>query len=291
MKILRLLLKLLALWLLFLIRTGEWDSAPLFSMLKLKYRTAAEFYADRLADICIFLIVLDFIQFFVVYFYRKKKRIRGDDNFTVGIRQIYSIVLVMGLLLGLLSLFRIDARSLLTSLSIVFAGIAILTKEYINNMITGMIHTFSGELSIGDNVSIGQHKGKVLDVTLQKVHLLSDDDDVIFIPNNLFHTIEVVNYTKREIKRTSIDFEINIQHLSTVEEVEQMLIDTLKPFHDLIQEDSYYLRVAEIHQEYMLMKFQYILKEPNKELERTIRRKTVRRLVEYISKRAKNTGA
>jgi hypothetical protein len=36
-----------------------------------------------------------------------------------------------------------------------------------------------------------------------------------------------------------------------------------------------------------LMKFQYILKEPNKEMERVIRRKTVRRIVEFISSRQK----
>ncbi len=288
MKILRLLLKLLVLLLLFLVRSGEVDTAPLLSFLKFKYRSAAEFYIDRLADIGIFLIVLDFVQFFVGYLYRRNKRVRGDDNFTVGIRHIYSIVLVMGLLLGLLSLFRIDARSLLTSLSIVFAGLAILTKEYITNMITGMINTFSGEINIGDNVSIGQHKGKVLDVTLQKVHILNDDDDVIFIPNSLFHTVEVVNYTKRQIKRTSIDFEMDLHHLHSVEEVEQMLIETLRPFHDLIQEDSYYLRVAEVRQAFVLMKFQYILKEPNKELERTIRRKAVRKLVAFISALAKD---
>ena len=35
------------------------------------------------------------------------------------------------------------------------------------------------------------------------------------------------------------------------------------------------------------MKFQYILKDPNKDLERQIRRRTIRRLVEVISEREK----
>ena len=110
---------------------------------------------------------------------------------------------------------------------------------------------------------------------------------MIYIPNSLFHTMEVVNYTKRQIKRTSVEFEIGISHLNNVEEVEKMLIETLKPFNDRIQEDTYYLRVAEVRKDYVLMKFQYILKEPNKELERTIRRTTVRKIVEFISTREK----
>lgn len=287
MKIVRLLFKASLLSLLFMVRTGEIDISPMLSLLKVKYRTTTEYYIERLADIGIFLMVLDFVQFFIIYLYKRRKKNQSDDNFTIGIRHIYSIVLSMGLVLGLLSLFRIDARSLLTSISIVFAGIALLTKDYISNMITGMINTFSGEISIGDNISIGQHKGKVLDVTLQKVHLLNDDDDVIYIPNILFHTIEVVNYTKRQIKRTSVEFEIGISHLNNVEEIEKMLVETLQPFNDMIHADSYYLRVAEVRKDFVLMKFQYILKEPNKELERMIRRKTVRKIVEFISLREK----
>jgi small-conductance mechanosensitive channel len=273
-----------------LVRSGDIDFSPMLSLLKVKYRSAASYYLDRISDIGIFLLLLDFIQLVVIFLYRRRKRIRGSDNFIVGIGHIYSIVLVMGLIIGVLSLLRIDPKSLLTSISIVFAGLAIITKEYVSNMITGMINTFSGEISIGDNISIGLHKGKVLDVTLQKVHLLNDDDDVIYIPNTLFHTMEVVNYTKRLIKRTSVEFEIGISHLNNVEEIEKMLIETLSPFNDMIQEDSYYLRTAEVRKDYVLMKFQYILKVPNKDMERVIRRKTVRRVVEFISAREKIVG-
>jgi small-conductance mechanosensitive channel len=290
MKILRLLVKAGLLFFLVLVRSGDIDFSPILSMLKVKYRSAAEYYLDRVSDIGIFLLLLDFIQLVVIFFYRRRKRIRGSDNFIVGIGHIYSIVLVMGLIIGVLSLLRIDPKSLLTSISIVFAGLAIITKEYVANMITGMINTFSGEISIGDNIGIGLHKGKVLDVTLQKVHLLNDDDDVIYIPNTLFHTLEVVNYTKRLIKRTSVEFEIGISHLNNVEEIEKMLIETLSPFHEMIQEDSYYLRTAEVRKDYVLMKFQYILKVPNKDMERVIRRKTVRQVVEFISTREKIVG-
>ena len=287
MKFFRLFIKATILFFLMAIRSGEIDMSPALSILKFKYRSMVEFYIDRLADLVIFLIILDFLQWFVVVLYRRRKRIKGDDNFSIGVGHIYSIVLVIGIVFGILSLFQIDFRSLFTSMSIIFAGLAILTKDYISNMINGMILTFSGEMTIGDNIQIGVHKGKIIDITLQKIHILNDDDDVIFIPNNLFHTMEVVNYTKRQIKRTSIEFEIEMSHLNSVEEVERMLVDTLKPFAELIQEESYYLRVAEVRKQSVLMKFQYILKEPNKEMERVIRRKTVRRIVEFISGREK----
>ena len=287
MKYVILAIKAVALVLLVLLYVGELDISPLLTGMKYRYRTSMEYYTDVVAGIAIFLLLLDFIQFTVVWFYRRRHKIRGEDNFIVGIGQIYSIVLVTGLTVGLLSLFRIDVRAVLTSLSIIFAGLVLLTKDYIANMINGMIMTFSGELSIGDNVRIGQHRGKIVDITLQNIHLVNDDDDVIYIPNNVVMLTDIVNYTKREIKRTSIDFEIDLKYLVTVEDLEQKLIETLKPFQDLIKENSYYLRVAEVNRGSVTMKFQYILKEPNKELERAIRRKTVRRLVEIISGREK----
>jgi hypothetical protein len=64
-------------------------------------------------------------------------------------------------------------------------------------------------------------------------------------------------------------------------------VEVLSPFQDLIQPESYYLRVADVRKDFVSMKFQYILNEPNKDLERLIRRKAIRRLVEIISEREK----
>lgn len=285
MKYFILLLKLAIFTVLVLIRLGEWDVTHFYSWSK--YRSALDYYVITLASIAIFLMLLDFIQFAATRWYRRRHKITRDDNFIIGVGQIYLLLLVVGIVVGILSLFRIDVRQLFTSLSIIFAGIAILTKDYITNMINGMIITFSSQLSIGDNVRIGEHRGKIIDITLQNIHLLNDDDDMIYIPNNIVMNSEVVNYTKREIKRTSIDFEIDLKHLKTVEELERSLIEVLSPFQELIKPDSYYLRVAEVKKEYVVMKFQYILKEPNKDLERQIRRRTIRRLVEIISEREK----
>lgn len=285
MKILVLLLKFFLLLSLILIRLGEWDISSWYHYSR--YRAAFDYYVNTLASIAIFLLFLDFIQFFTIKWYRHRHKIQRDDNFTIGVGHIYLLLLVIGSVVGLLSLFQIDGRQLFTSLSIIFAGIAILTKDYISNMINGMIITFSGQISIGDSIRVGQQRGKIVDITLQNIHLLNDDDDMIYIPNSFLLTSEVVNYTKREIKRSSIEFEIDLKHLITVDELERILTDTLSPFQDLIKPDSYYLRVAEVRKDNVLMKFQYILKDPNKELERQIRRRCTRRLVEIISEREK----
>lgn len=285
MKYFILLLKLAIFAALVLFRLGEWDLSWLYD--RSKYREAYAYYLDAVASVAIFLMFLDFIQFLVVWWYRRRHKVEGEDNFIIGISHIYSLLLAVGIIVGVLSLFQINVKELFTSLSIIFAGLAILTKDYVSNMINGMIITFSGHLSIGDNVRIGQHRGKITDITLQNIHLLNDDDDIIYFPNNLVLTTEVMNFTKREVKRTSIDFDIDLKYLKTVEDLEMSLIEALTPFQDVIKPDSYYLRVAEVRKDSVSLKFQYILKQPNKDLERQIRRRTIRRIVEIISEREK----
>lgn len=285
MKYVILLLKLGVFVTLIMIRLGEWDVSSLYA--GSRYREALMYYTNAVTNIAIFLMFVDFVQFFTLTTYRRRHKVWAEDNFTIGIGLIYTILLAIGIIVGILSLFRINVRDLFTSLSIIFAGLAILSKDYISNMINGMIITFSGQLTIGDNVSIGQHRGKITDITLSSLHIQNDDDDVIYIPNNVVLNAEVVNYTKREIKRTSIDFEIYMKYLMSVEQLEQQLIEALSPFNELIKPDSYYLRVAEVKKDSVALKFQYILQQPNKDLERQIRRKTIRRLVEIIGEREK----
>ena len=73
------------------------------------------------------------------------------------------------------------------------AALVLITKDYISNLINGMYLTFNRIINIGDQVQIGSLKGKILDITLTNVHLLNDDDDIIYIPNNNVFSTEIIN--------------------------------------------------------------------------------------------------
>ena len=157
-----------------------------------RYKRDFKFYFETFTGIVIFLLLVDLFQFIVTQLYRRRKRLHGEDNFTVGIGHIYNILVGFTIISGIFGMFRVDFKEVITSLSIFFAGFAILTKDYISNLINGMILTFSGQLSIGDQVKIGENRGKIVDITLSNIHLLNDDDDYITIPNNMVFLSQVV---------------------------------------------------------------------------------------------------
>ncbi len=244
------------------------------------------YIVEVLINFLFFILAADLGVDLLSWWYRRRKKIPDNrmDNVTVGLQNIYYLLFTGALLITILGLLGIDYLTLFTSLSIVAAAIAIISKDYISEIISGIIISFSNDLSIDDYVKIGDQKGKIVDLKLTKVAMLNEDDDMIFIPNNSVFSNELINYTKVEVKKVSVEFEVNLNFLNTVEELEEELIDCIQDYHRHIQKGSFNLKIVEIKKDSISLKFQYILHRLNRELEREIRKKTVRRVVNFIKK-------
>ncbi len=241
-------------------------------------------YLDIIIGFLIFLLATNLLVVLLSGLYRRRKGLKkGDaDNVIIGLENIYYLLLAGAVITTILGLFGIDLRTLFTSLSIVAAAIAIVSKDYISELISGIIISFSSEVSVGDYIKIGEHKGKIIDLNLTKIVFLDDDDNIIFIPNNKVFTSEIVNYTKKQVKRVNIEFEIALQFIKTVEALEADLIESIQDYHTHIKPGSFNLKTGAITKDSVSLKFQYDLLRINRELEQEIRRKTVRRVVNYV---------
>lgn len=243
-------------------------------------------FVDVLLNYIYFLLILSFAKGIIFFWYRKSKKIdqQRTDNIILGVNNIHVLVFGIVTVLTGIALMGIDVKGFFASLSIIAAAIAIISKDYISNVIGGMLIAFSSDINIGDYIKVGENKGKVIDMSITMFSLLTDDDDVVIIPNNMVYALDVINYTKRAIKKTSIEFEITLEAISTVSQLETDLVATLKEFDRIIQSDSYNLKAVGIKKDYVEFKFQYILDIPDREKEKDIRKKVIRRVVQIIKK-------
>ena len=239
---------------------------------------------ELIFNFVVFLLTANLIVIFSSYYYRKRKKFKPAkrDNVLNGLQNLYYLTLTGAIIMTILGFWNIDAKTLFTTLSIVAAAIAIISKDYLAEIISGIIISFSNEISIDDYVKIGEHKGKVLDINLTKIALLNEDDDAVFLPNNKVFISEIVNYTKLEIRKVNVDFEIDIKFIKSVDELENDLISCLQDYHEHIEQNKFNLRIVSINKESLFLKFQFQLHRINRELEQEIRKKTVRRVVNYI---------
>ncbi len=229
-------------------------------------------------------IIVSFARLAVVSIYMRKHHMRQDtkDNFIIGINRISSMLSFLAFIICCFLFFEVNVKDLFTSISIVAAAIALISKDYVANMINGMIIMFSNQLSLNDYIKVGDHKGKIVDITLINIHLVNDDEDLIFVPNTVVLSSNVVNYTKRRIKKITIDFELHENKLDELGKLEDFLKKGMKEYHGYIKRDSYNLRVVQIAKDAISLKFQFVLLKHNKEIEREIRKKIFHLIVSFI---------
>lgn len=249
----------------------------------------------RISAILFFLagnLIVIFCRFLISYFYviRRKKLDANKDNFLFGLMRISSIINFIIFVISIFIFFNIDFIKFFTSISIIAAAIAILSKDYISNMINGMIIMFNDEVMIGDYIKINEHRGTIIDITFINVHLLDDNGDIIYFPNSMMLTEEVTNFTRRGINKVNIHFEMDIQHLKNVDELESYLIECLKPFYASIKSNSFFLRTVTVKKDQIDFSFQYIIKRHDLKLEKEIRKMVMRNLVEFISRKKEQEG-
>lgn len=219
------------------------------------------------------------------YFYSKRNKIPKNkkNNVHFGIENIENLTVGLGFIAMLISLFGINPLELITSLTIVAAAFAVLTKEYIVDFLSGIYLSFSNTFEVNDYVKIDNQKGKIVEISMLKVRILNDDYDVVIIPNSKVHYNEIINYTKKDVRLMTVDFQIALKHISSIEQLEQEIITSLESFSEYIEPDSYNLKVVEMKTDSLDVKFQYKLNLIDMELQRKIRKKTIREVFNFIS--------
>ncbi|KYG82502.1 mechanosensitive ion channel domain-containing protein [Roseivirga echinicomitans] len=219
----------------------------------------------------------------MVYFYLKRKKKGTDfkDNFILGINGISAILHVIILLIALLAFFKLDAKEFFTSISIVAAAIAIISKDYIANTINGFILMFSNQLSLNDYIVIEELSGRITDITLLNVVLLNDEDEIVYVPNTLLVTHNVVNTSKKNFKKLSFDFEMDRQTLGNPDDLEEYIVKALKSEFPSINLEKFSLRIFHILKDTVNLKLYITLDKKSKEMERAVWRFTNKTILNY----------
>ncbi|MEM6319601.1 MAG: mechanosensitive ion channel domain-containing protein [Bacteroidota bacterium] len=195
-----------------------------------------------------FVLLFSLATRLIKYLYAKRNRLLRNhrNNIHFGIDNIARVLLGLGFIITVFGLFGIDLKSLLTSLSIVAAAVAIISRDFINDFLVGLYFSFSRNFEINDYIKMGDHRGKTTEIDILKIRLLNDDDDLVIIPNSKIYNSEIINYTKRDIRRMSIDFQLDIKAVSDIESLEKDLITSIADFSEYIEPASYNLKIMEV---------------------------------------------
>ncbi|EON75906.1 hypothetical protein ADIS_3601 [Lunatimonas lonarensis] len=229
-------------------------------------------------------LIISLGRIVLIRFYLRKKRRTGlHGNFVLGINRIASILNVIVVLFSIMVLFDIQPLEFLSSITIVAAAIALLSKDYITNMINGLIIMFSDQLTLGDHIKVGDFKGKIQDITLLNVIIMNEDDDLVMIPNSLILSSHVVNHSRQNSKKISLEFEIKLTEKLNLDDMETTLKDYLKPYDRHITKNSFVFKAMAIQKDAVRVKVQLQLNNGERTTEKEIKRKINQKIIQLAS--------
>ncbi|WP_177195007.1 mechanosensitive ion channel family protein [Parapedobacter indicus] len=233
-------------------------------------------------------VVISIGQFMFISLYRRqnKKNNRVRGNYILGITQIATLLNVIFLVLGLMLVFGINPKEFLTSITIVAMAIALLFREYITNLISGLLIMFSDQFTIGDTVRIGEHQGKIMDITFANIMVKNDDDDVVLIPNNNAFTVNIINQSLQNSKKLTVDFELPLAHSYHQDVLERDLVSVLEKYAADIVQGSFQLKVVGVGKDFVHYKFQLTTTKKDTGLRRKLRNDLYLKVIAYDSAQA-----
>jgi small-conductance mechanosensitive channel len=91
---------------------------------------------------------------------------------------------------------QLVAGAMLTSVAIIAAIVGIAARAPLANFVSGVMIAFSQPVRLGDYISINDVYGTVEEITLTYTYVRTLDDHHVVIPNELFASTPVSNYSK-----------------------------------------------------------------------------------------------
>nr|WP_091692208.1 mechanosensitive ion channel domain-containing protein [Algoriphagus locisalis] len=248
--------------------------------------------ASNLIRAIIFLLsgnlIISLARIITLRFYlQKTEETKVQPNFVIGIDRLSTLLNIMIILITLMLAFGVRPLEFLTSITIVAAAIALLTKDYITNIVNGLIMMFSDQLEIGDKILIGKNVGFIRDITLINMVLKTETGEIVIVPNTLALTSEVVNYSKNNAHQVIFDSEIPFFSKLQLIDLEQQLSKALGPFSELVFVEGAQLNVIERKPESMIIRYQFPIKSGEKATEISVRKAINQELINWSDENRK----
>ena len=156
------------------------------------------------------------------------RRMEGDDKLKFfSIFQFIKYVVYVAVILFVMSAAGINITLLLTASAVIFVGLGLALQELFQDLIGGIYIIVDKSLRVGDIIEVDGKVGKVIEIELRSTRALTRDDKVIIVPNHVFMSDIVFNYTQNR-KTTRESVSVGVAYGSDVGLVTQLLIECVE---------------------------------------------------------------
>jgi small-conductance mechanosensitive channel len=135
---------------------------------------------------------------------------RGSSTFIARLvgRFVAAIIFLIGFVYALNQL-GVSVGPLLGLLGLAGLAIALAFQDIVENVIAGVLISIRRPFDAGDQIATNGFEGTVEDINLRVVSLVTFDGVRVFVPNSSVWSTPIVNYTDRNLRRTTFDLGVH----------------------------------------------------------------------------------
>ena len=174
-----------------------------------------------LLALCI--VIVAFCLAWIIGFLIKKifSKTRVDGAMLTFVVSILRIIIVVGGVLVAASILELSTESLVVSLGSIVIAIGLALKDSFANLANGLLIIINKPFRRGDFVSINGIEGKIHNIKLLTIELITFSNEKIVLPNSTVLNGNIINYSALAIRRVNMEF--SVAYGSDMDKVEQAL--------------------------------------------------------------------
>lgn len=144
---------------------------------------------------------------------------------------ILKYLILIFCVLAILEVYNISTKGLIASLGVVGVVIGLAFQDVMKDLLAGFSIIFENEYAVGDTVTIGDFKGKVISLGLKTTKIQAITGEIKMISNR--NIVEVINHS---LEDAFTIIEIGVSYEEDVEKVEKVLTDLCQKLEQSIED-------------------------------------------------------
>ena len=151
----------------------------------------------------------------------------GDGNYEFApvFKNLWTVGVVLGGLLLLLSIWNVEITPFLASAGLLGVIIGLAAQDGIANLIGGLALYVDDTYKVGDVILVDDGlRGTVTDIGVRSTTVLTSDNRIVSVPNAVLNSNQVVNETAPR-RHVRIEFPFSVAYGTDPELVERVLLD------------------------------------------------------------------
>lgn len=148
----------------------------------------------------------------------------ADQNKFVSIFGFLKYLLYILIVITVLHSSGVNLTVLLTASAALFVGLGFALQYLFQDIISGILMITDQSLHVGDIIEVDGKVGRVFEIRLRTTRAITRDDKVIVIPNHIFLTDSIYNYTQNH-NTTREAIKVGVAYGSDVNLVTEILLE------------------------------------------------------------------